>query len=115
MATVAQIVDKALDRLGVLGTGQTSQSEDVERLTAAYNEVYAALSAKNLTTWDIDEQVPDEYVNPVVSMVAFARVDDYSVPDAKYQRITIANSAAIPEIRELQADNVYETQPTEYF
>ena len=50
MATIAQIVDKALDRLGVLGTGQTAQSEDVERLTAAYNEVYAVLSVKNLTT-----------------------------------------------------------------
>ena len=115
MATAAEIRNKAVKKLGVLATGQTLESEIAADLDEAYSEVYAALSAKNLTTWAEDEEVPPEYIGPVVALVAFARVDEYGVPNDRYQRIAGDVSRATAEIRELQESNVYKTPTAMYY
>jgi hypothetical protein len=115
MATATQIRTKALKKLGVLATGQTTQSEIQADLDRAYEEVYAALAAKNLVTWEIDEEVPDEYVMPVVALVAFARADEYGIPNDRYQRIAGNMTRATAEIRELQESNVYKTPTAVYY
>jgi hypothetical protein len=123
MSTAAQIREKALRKLGVKATGQTTQAEIAADLDNAYTEVYAMLSSLGLTTWDSDEDIPDEFVAPVVSLVAFARVDEYSIPNDRFQRIDLdANGngspghlGAISAIKELQASNVYKTPTADYF
>lgn len=123
MATVTQIREKALKKLGVKATGQTTQSEIQADVDAAYNEVYATLAALTLTTWDLDEDIPDAFVAPVTSLTADARKDEYSIPNDRYQRITLdargdgtaANPGAIANIKTMQASNVYKTPPAEYF
>ena len=123
MATAQEIREKAAKKLGVLGTGQTLQSETAADIDAAYTEVYAQLDTLNLTTWDSDEEVPDELVKPVVDLVAYARVDEYSVPDNRYTRIRrdalgdklTGDPSARQVIKELQASNVYSTPTPDYF
>jgi hypothetical protein len=115
MATSDEIRDKALKRLGILSTGQTTQAEIKADLDAAYTEVYAALSARNLTNWDESEEIPDEYVWPLVALVAYARIDEYSVPNDRYQRIGRDWATALAEIRTLQASNVYKTPTAVYY
>jgi len=115
MATATQIRTKALKKLGVLATGQTTESEIAEDLDRAYEEVYAALAAKGLVTWDADEDIPPEYVMPVVALVAFARADEYGIPNDRYQRIAGDMSRATAEIRELQESNVYKTPTAVYY
>jgi len=115
MAEASVIRSKAAKKLGVLATGQVLESEISDDLDEAYNEVFAALSAKNLTNdWSTDA-IPDEYIAPVVALTAFARVDEYGVPNDRYQRIAADASRAIPEIRELQESNVYKTPTAVYY
>lgn len=115
MATAAEIRNKAAKKLGVLATGQTLESEIADDLDEAYDEVYAALDAKNLVTWDYDEEIPDEYIGPVVALVAFARADEYGIPNDRYQRIAGDMSRALNEIRELQESNAYTTPKAVYY
>lgn len=115
MATATQIREKALKKLGVKATGQTTRAEIAADLDSAYAEVYAMLSTLRLTTWDVDEDIPDEFVIPVVWMVADSRKDEYSIPNDRYQRITADGAKALPLIKEMQASNVYQTPPADYF
>ncbi len=101
MATSAEIRNKAAKKLGLFGTGQTLRSEIASDIDDAYTEVYAELNALSLVTWASSGSVPDELVKSVVSLVAFARVDEYSVPIAKYNRIVADATVAESRIREL--------------
>lgn len=115
MATIAQMVDRAATRLGILAEGLTLPSYESDDLTQAYTETYAQLGAKNLTVWDFDEPIPDEYVQHVVSLMAISRANDYSIPNDRYQRIIADASIAVPEIRELQASDAYKTPTPLYY
>lgn len=115
MATAEEIRDKAAKKLYVLSTGQTLRSEIAADLTEAYKEVYAALDAMSLITWDFDDEVPDEFVWPVVSLVAMARANEYAVPVDHYQRLAVDANGATRHMRELLASNVYETPKADYF
>lgn len=123
MATAADIRNKAAKKLGLFGTGQTLRSGISADFDDAYTEVYGMLSKKKLTTWDSDEAIPDEFVFPVVALVADARKNEYPLPDAKYIRITLdakgdgtpRNPGAIATIKDMQASNVFKTPVAEYF
>lgn len=86
MATKTDIRNKALKRLGVIGATQSATAEQAADLEAAYDEVYAELEAQDLAVWD-DATIPDEFVAPVVALVALARADEYGISNERYQRI----------------------------
>jgi len=123
MATSGEIRDKSAKKLGIFGTGQNLRGDIATDLDNAYTEVYAMLDTRNLTTWDSDEDIPDEFVSSVVSLVADARKNEYAIPDNRYLRIsldakgdgTTSNIGAIAEIKEMQASNVYKTPVADYF
>lgn len=124
MATAEQIREKAIKKLGINGSSQTTSSSLQNDIDAAYAEVYAQLDTLGLATWDSDEEVPSEFVNPVKNLVAFQRVDEYSVPAERYSRIVrdakgvtgdTKFPGAVAEIREMQASNAYKTPEAEYF
>ncbi len=121
--TKAEIRNKALKKLGVFGTGQVAGSGKAADLDQAYSEVYAQLSARDLVAWDLDEEIPDQFVHAVVALVADARKDEYRIPNDLYQRITLdargdnttINPGAVKNIRTVQASNVYIQPTAEYF
>lgn len=121
--TAAEIRNKALKKLGVFGTGTTPRSEKADDLDQAYSEIYAQLTRRALATWDFDEEIPDEFVQPVVALVADARKDEYRIPNDLFQRITldargdntVINPGAIAFIKTVQASNVYKTPQADYF
>lgn len=115
MATAEQIRDKAIKRLQIVSRTQTPSAGVTADLDAAYAEVYAQLEALTLTNWDLDDDVPDEFVHWVVALTAYGRVDEYSVPNDRYQRIVSDAGIAESKIRTLQASNVYEQPTAEFF
>lgn len=123
MAVAAEVRNKALRKLGVFGTGETASAKKQADLDAAYTETYAELASRSLTTWDIDEEVPDEFVAPIVSLMADSRKDEYRIPNDLYQRITVdargdgthINPGALQNIKTVQASNVYEIPDADYF
>jgi hypothetical protein len=115
MATAEQIRERSLRKLGIKAVGQTTQSEVATDIDSAYAEVYAQLEKLELASWEIGEDVPDEFVSPVVWLVADSRKDEYSIPNDRYQRISLDGDRALPKIREMLASNVYKTPPADYY
>ena len=123
MPTNIEIRERAVRKLGLRSMSQTTSSEIADDLDQAYLEVYAMLDKQTLTTWDLDEDIPDEFSHPVVSLVADSRKNEYPIPVDKYARISLdahgdgtdANPSALLTIRLMQASNVYKTPPAEYF
>jgi len=101
MATKAEVKARALELLGIKMIGQSAQSQDDTRIGAAYDEVYEYLKTLGLATWASTDSVPTELVPHVVALVAMNPIDDYSVSNARYQRILLQASAAEPSIRKL--------------
>lgn len=113
--TKAQIVDRAAAKLG-LKSGTLNLSSDIENsLSAAYDEVWAMLDGINLVDWDSSESVPDEYVSPMVDLVAFERLDDYSVSTERYQRIVSRASTSENRIRQILNRYTYKPTKTDDF
>lgn len=123
MATAAEIREKAVRRLNIVSRYNTTPSPIQNSLDDAYTEVYAMLSKRRLTTWDFDQEVPDEFVNPVVDLVAYSRANEFKIPNELYTRIgidangtgTALNPGALATIKTLQASNVYKTPSATYF
>ena len=115
MTDAAQIRELSLQELGVSATGTTTQAKVAADLDSAYVNIYAMLDRLDITTWDFDEDIPDEFVIPVVALVAGSKKNAYSIPNDRYQRIAAEESTAILRIKEMQASNVYSTPEAEYF
>lgn len=104
MATdLATIYNRTLRRLGVLARGQTATAEDTDDMGQAYNEIYAWLDRHEITSWDSTDDVPDEFVNDIVALMAFTRLDDYGVNAERRASITQAASTSRLNISKLQA------------
>ena len=71
--TVAQVVESAARKLGLIGRGQTLESEFNSDLTDAYNEVHSEWEARNAISWGPTANVPDQYANPMATFVAMKR------------------------------------------
>ena len=115
MATVAQVVDMAASRMGLVGEGQELPSYQSEDMNQSYVEIYAQLDIKDMAVWDFDEDIPDEYASHVANMVAWNRITNYPVDPQRYQMLALSNQIAIPEILELQTSNTYQTPEADYF
>lgn len=90
MATTAEIRNKAAEKLGLLGTGQTLQSNISSDLDNAYTEVYGMLESKGLATWGTSSTaVPAALVTPIVDWVAGVRATRYAIPADRYQRVML--------------------------
>jgi len=84
--TKAEIRDRALRKLGRLALGQVAESNLAAEIEEAYDQVFDELKSENLVTWT-SESVPNEFAEPVASLVAFARSE--GVPTERYQRIAV--------------------------
>lgn len=90
--TLADLYNDILRELGVLSRGQTARAEDTADMVKAYSEVFQRLDQRDLTRWDSDDAVPDEFVQPVVALCAKSRLNKYGV-DVERRRSIEANAA----------------------
>ena len=103
MATTAEVIDRAANDLGLLRLGQTLQSQDNTRISAAYDEVYAMLVNEGLAIWASTADVPDALVPHVAALMADNCINTYGVSKERFQRIKTASVPAMREIRKLTA------------
>lgn len=115
MATAAEIRNKAAKKLGILATGQTLRSEISADIDNAYKEVYALLEAEFVASWAFADEVPDRDVEAVVALVAGARVDEYSLPNDRYQRIVAVATGAVKQLKRHNAQPKTEETPMQNF
>lgn len=99
MATLLSVKQKALRKLGVIGISQDLTGDQNAQATTAYNSVYDRLLSKNLVAWAKDDDIPDEYVEPVASIIAFELTNEYGVSDSRFQRLQYSALQAEPQLR----------------
>lgn len=115
MTTAAEVRDKAARKLGVLGRGQTLSAEDAAIIDASYSEVYQRLSVLGQAPWDFDEEMPDEYGPYVASLVAWGCRVDLKPPAERYMALELEAREALPEIRELNRNDLIDPMVAEYY
>ena len=114
MATKQDIRDRAAFDLGILRLNQQLQNQDKTRIESAYAEVYDSLKLEGLATWPIEGTVPDAVTPYVVALVAKNCLGSYGVSDKRYQRIQVAATEALPEIRKNTVTNYISAEPMDY-
>jgi len=87
MGTVAELVQRVGEDLSLVPIGQAVEAQDLTRITATYNEVYARLKHKGLAVWALSGDIPTQLFPYVALMVEEKLVTSYSVPDLRAQRI----------------------------
>lgn len=94
--TITEVARRALVMLGKLPIGQTPTSTQENDLIDAYNQVYSKLEQDKLVTWSSTDDIPDEFVNPIASLIAAERAE--GIPNGRYQRLVLRASVATKEI-----------------
>jgi hypothetical protein len=115
MATVAEVINRAGNDLGILRLNQSLQSQDSARITAAYNEVYERLKLKGVAIWASTADVPNVLVPYVVAMICESCLGTYAVSPERFQRIKLEASTAMGNINALaMPDYVSQDEPVDY-
>lgn len=117
--TKAEIRNRALRKLGVLGKGETPDTATAEDMDAAYDEVYARVEFENLAAWAENASVPDRFVPAMVNLCALARVTEESISDTRLNKLLIETGPdgekCINQIRARSVDEYESSEPAVYF
>ena len=114
--TKSQIGVLALQALKVIEGDATADPNDVTVIEDAYDQIYARLRTRHLVSWGSTGSVPDEAVNPVMALVAEARIGFFKPPQDAAADIRFKASTAFTDLTEvLQPDYVSQPVPAEYF
>lgn len=89
MPSKAVIRNRTLRKLRALEPGETPDTDTVTDVEQGYDELYDFLVSKKAVTWDSDDDIPNDAAEFVVKMLAYHLADDFSVPEAKVQRMRI--------------------------
>jgi len=112
MATLPNVRKRAFGRL-TGASGNPTAAED-SLLTDVYGEVYAALAADGLVSWGPADDVPAQFVQPVVALMASAVAMDFGNPELVLGEA--GEEAERREIARLLAPEAEQTTiQTEYF
>jgi hypothetical protein len=97
--TPAELKDRVLGKLRVLGAGQTAEAEDVFTVNEGYTSVYEQLKNQNLVTWSLTGDIPDKLATQIIKMVAYEVSDEFHIPEQRIQRLLIEADRALDDIR----------------
>lgn len=82
--TLADLFRLVLEELTVVAAGEPAHSSDVAVIANKWVAVYGQLSGLRLVSWAVTEEVPDDAVLPLISMLSFASSRDFGKDPAKY-------------------------------
>lgn len=89
MATQPEIIQDVAEDLNLVPIGQDPESQDVDKISVAYNRVYSKLKEKGLAVWASTADVPDSLAHYFKLLVEVQLLTTYSVPDSRFQRIIL--------------------------
>ena len=115
--TREEIARLVLLEVGELATGQTPSDADMAICRDAYDQVYAELQAPELLApWGDGEEVPDNSVRPIVSLVAWEVRTAFSIDAETETKIARNVFESLPRLRQnTHANYVPDTTEVEYF
>jgi hypothetical protein len=81
--TSAELAQRVLQAMGLQAAGESAQPEDVQLVGTKYGSLYRQLLALSLVAWAESEDVPEEFAEQIVMMVAALCVNEYEIIDAR--------------------------------
>jgi hypothetical protein len=121
--TPNELRDAVLQEVGVLAAGESAAPEDAAVATAKYALLHEMLTRKNLASWSLTDDIPDDVAQPVVWMVANLSVAAFGVGPQKRADLLQLGGLDLPSLslgeRQLRAhvarEYVYTPAKSEYF
>ncbi len=110
--TREQLVARALEKLKVVGAGQTASTAVTQRVNAVVKPVMSSLAVREIFAWGDEDELPDEAFEHLADCVAHAAAGDFGkVYGTREDRLAFE--------RDLRALNLYalsgQRQTAEYF
>lgn len=93
MTTKKEIIKRALIRVGRVPFDQVPTSDQESLADFALKSLHEHWVDKGSARWELDD-IPDQITNALVSVLAFALVDDFGVSGERYQRLAVADREA---------------------
>ena len=118
--TPTTLYRKTLEKLQVAAAGEPVDADDVQLIRSKYESLYEVLAVKELVSWNISQDIPENCANPVVMMLAFLSASEFGMNPLEFAAEG-ALDVVPPSIgeRQLRAqfarDFNYEPARTEYF
>lgn len=121
--TLEDFYTTVLRKLKVVPPNGTALAEDRARVVEVYPQVHAMLLSEGLVEWGVTEAIPDKFVLPLSSIVAYQLAESFSIPQEDVAKLKVEGSLFEPaaslaerQLRKLlQADYVAGTAPTTYY
>ena len=114
--TKAQIAEKVLQKLGILESGETVDSDDQDIVTDKYDSIYGVLAADDKVSWGSGDDIPTEAVTSIVSIVANDCLSEFIVSQDKQMIVERDYNRAMANLRKLDyVDYVPEETEPHYF
>ena len=114
--TKAQVAEKVLQKLGVLESGETVDTDDQAIVTDKYDSWYQVLAADDKVTWGSGDDIPTEAVASVVSIIANDCLTEFIIPQDKQILIARDSQTGMDNLKKLDyVDYVPEEQEHHYY
>lgn len=88
MATKAELAQKVGEKLGVVESGETIDSNDSTIIQEKYDSLYYVMKADDLVSWGSGDDIPTAAVTSVVSIVANDCFSEFIIPQDKQMAIS---------------------------
>lgn len=79
--TIEEIASRVLRKLGRLPEGQSPTGSQVSQIRDEYDELYQELLDDGIVTWSASDDIPDNVVGPVYTLLLGRLADDFGVPN----------------------------------
>lgn len=83
--TLQELKYRVLLKLGVVAAGDSPNADDSAVVLIRYQALHNALTSRDLTNWNISDDIPEELELPLVAMVAAECARDFGNPDPALQ------------------------------
>lgn len=109
--TREQLVSRALQKLKVVGTGQTASAEDTQLVDDEIEPVMADLAARGIWTWGDPDEIDDAAFVHLADIIANSVAGDFGMQQDETVRLS-----AERRLRQLETSILSgQPQTTEYF
>jgi len=87
MATKAELRDRVLEKLRLLGEGMNASNDDAAKVESQIDRTQALLEARNIAFWGDVTDIPPEGEEQFIYLVSSDLAEDFSVPNDLAGRI----------------------------
>lgn len=92
---LAVLKQRVGQRLGIVSAADSLAAEDLALVTSAYESLFAEIYEHGLAPWGTGD-VPDEYADIVIGMVASRLVDEFKVPEPRRSSLIALHAFGLP-------------------